>query len=73
MLPKNDLIRIVRTPGGIQIDETGKLSGRGTYLHKNKSCWEKGISGAVSRALKKELTDQEKQLFKEYLSKLHEE
>lgn len=34
-LPKNKLIRIVRTPDlNIVIDETGKQNGRGAYLKK---------------------------------------
>lgn len=33
MMPKKQLIRVVRTPeGDVQIDETGKKSGRGAYL-----------------------------------------
>lgn len=37
--PKNELIRVVRTPeGGIELDLTGKTSGRGAYLCFNKAC-----------------------------------
>jgi predicted RNA-binding protein YlxR (DUF448 family) len=37
MLPKKDLIRVVRTPeGNVVIDSTGKLNGRGAYLSKNE-------------------------------------
>lgn len=36
--PKNDLIRIVRTPEGtVVIDTTGKINGRGVYLKKETS------------------------------------
>lgn len=35
-LPKKELIRIVKTKEGvIEIDETGKLNGRGAYLKKD--------------------------------------
>lgn len=35
MLPKKDLIRVVRTPeGDVVIDLTGKMNGRGAYLSK---------------------------------------
>lgn len=35
-LPKKELVRVVRTPeGNIEIDETGKLNGRGAYLKKD--------------------------------------
>ena len=35
-LPKQELLRIVRTPyGEVQVDETGKLNGRGAYIKKD--------------------------------------
>ena len=35
-LEKKDLIRVVRTPNGtVEIDETGKLNGRGAYLKRD--------------------------------------
>lgn len=37
MRPKKELVRIVRTKEGeVSIDLTGKKSGRGAYLSKNK-------------------------------------
>ena len=35
--PKGELIRVVRLPheGGLVLDSTGKVSGRGAYLCKN--------------------------------------
>lgn len=34
--PKQELIRVVRTPEGlVVIDETGKVNGRGAYLKKD--------------------------------------
>jgi predicted RNA-binding protein YlxR (DUF448 family) len=39
--PKRDLVRVVRTPeGAVLVDETGKLSGRGAYLCRQRDCWE---------------------------------
>ncbi len=36
MLPKKELIRVVRTPeGDVVIDQTGKVNGRGAYLSKD--------------------------------------
>jgi len=46
------------------IDKTGKIAGRGAYLHDQKSCWVNGIKGALAKALKTELTRDEY----EYLS-----
>lgn len=58
VLAKRELIRIVRTDTGIQLDRTGKIPGRGAYLHDQRSCWEKAIQrGALARNLKIELTD----------------
>ena len=35
--PKNELLRIVRTPEGkIEVDLTGKLNGHGAYIKKDK-------------------------------------
>jgi len=37
--PKKEMIRIIRTPEGkIEIDKTGKKSGRGAYLCGNVKC-----------------------------------
>ncbi len=39
MLPKKELIRVVRTPEEkIVIDPTGKAAGRGTYVCKRETC-----------------------------------
>lgn len=41
MLPKKDMIRIVRTKEGeVSVDLTGKKSGRGTYVSKTESAVE---------------------------------
>ena len=60
-LPKRALIRIVKSPEGVKVDLSGKANGRGAYLHDQRSCWERGIKGALDHALKTQLTDQEKQ------------
>ena len=56
---KRSLIRVVRRPEGIVIDPTGKLGGRGAYLHEKRSCWERGMKGALAHALKIELSQQD--------------
>ena len=39
--PKRELLRIVRTPQGhVELDPTGKKSGRGAYLFAKRSCWD---------------------------------
>lgn len=45
---KQDLIRVVRTPdGNVVVDTTGKLNGRGAYLKKDKSVFEKARSSKI--------------------------
>jgi predicted RNA-binding protein YlxR (DUF448 family) len=66
ILPKRSLIRIVRSPQGVVIDPTGKLAGRGAYLHLQQSCWESGLKGALASALKTELTPEERERLMNY-------
>jgi predicted RNA-binding protein YlxR (DUF448 family) len=73
VLPKRSLIRIVRRPDGIQIDTTGKLAGRGAYLHDQRSCWEAGLKGALGKSLKVELSSGDRELLLEYMKNLPEE
>ncbi len=54
--PKRTLLRLVRRPEGVLVDQTGKLAGRGAYLHNARGCWEKGLKGPLAHALKAELT-----------------
>ncbi len=51
--PKQELLRIVRTPEGeIKVDLTGKLNGHGAYIKKDKEVIEKARK---SKALEKYL------------------
>ncbi len=65
-LAKQTLTRIVRSPDGVQVDLTGKLSGRGAYLHDQRECWEKALKGALANALKTKLTVEERTALEEY-------
>jgi predicted RNA-binding protein YlxR (DUF448 family) len=67
------LIRIVRSPDGVQIDPTGKLPGRGAYLHEKRSCWDKGLKGRLAKVLKTELTVDEQHQLNEFASTLTED
>lgn len=73
VLPKRSLIRLVRTPEGIKIDPTGKMTGRGAYLHDSRSCWELGLKGGLAHALKADLTDQDRKYLNDFLAGLPEE
>jgi predicted RNA-binding protein YlxR (DUF448 family) len=51
---KRELVRLVRTSTGeVEIDITGKREGRGTYLCRDRACWEKALKGQqLQHALK---------------------
>jgi predicted RNA-binding protein YlxR (DUF448 family) len=71
--PKRSMTRLVRTPGGVQIDTTGKLAGRGAYLHNLQSCWEAGLKGALARALKTDLSAEDVDRLVTFMLSLPEE
>lgn len=73
VLPKRSLIRIVRSPQGILVDPTGKLPGRGAYLHDRRSCWERGLKGALGNALKTELSTEDRNRLVAFMANLSEE
>ena len=58
-LPKNELIRVVRTPeGNVVIDESGKLNGRGAYLKLDINVIDKAkTSKVLNRVLEVEVPD----------------
>lgn len=70
VLAKRAMIRIVRTEEGIKIDPSGKIAGRGAYLHDQKSCWEKGLKGALAQALKVEITAEDIDNLREFATSL---
>lgn len=63
MKPKKELIRIVRTPQEtVELDPTGKRSGRGAYICPQKECLQKAIKGkrlekALEKPISKEMLD----------------
>jgi len=69
-LAKRQMIRVVRTPEGLRVDPTGKVAGRGAYLHDRKSCWERGLKGALAHALKVELTELDRETLRSFMATL---
>ncbi|GMV35077.1 MAG: hypothetical protein AMXMBFR60_29060 [Chloroflexota bacterium] len=69
-LAKRQLLRIVRAPDGVRVDPTGKLAGRGAYLHDKKSCWARGLKGALARALKTDLRQEDRARLEEFMNAL---
>ena len=70
VLPKRKMVRIVRTADGVQIDPTGKLPGRGAYLHDRRECWERGLKGALGHALKTSLLQADRTRLEEFMNTL---
>jgi len=73
VLPKRTMLRVVRTAEGVQLDPTGKLAGRGAYLHDRRECWERGLKGTLAHALKTTLTMEERATFEEFMNTLPQE
>ena len=64
MLPKNELLRVVRIAGQIHPDPSGKAQGRGAYVCRNSQCLgnaqkrrglERSFKGIVTRDTYEEL------------------
>ncbi len=70
VLPKRAMTRIVRTPQGVRVDPTGKMAGRGAYLHDRKSCWQAGLKGALAKALHVELSPEDRQTLQSHMERL---
>lgn len=70
VLPKRQMIRIVRTAEGVCIDPTGKRAGRGAYLHDRRACWKRWLSGGLSQVLKVELTAEDRARLESFIYSL---
>ena len=59
-LPKQELIRVVRTPDGtVIVDLTGKANGRGAYLKKDVETIEKARKSKIlDRTLEVQISDE---------------
>ena len=70
-LPKQELLRIVRTPeGDIEVDETGKLNGRGAYIKKDLVVLEKAMkSNILEKRLECKIEDSVYDKIKEIIEK----
>ncbi len=58
-LPKQELVRVVRTPeGNVIVDTTGKQNGRGAYLKKDLDVFKKAQKSKVlNKILETEVPD----------------
>lgn len=67
---KRALIRVVRTAEGVFVDPSGRMPGRGAYLHDQRSCWEQALKGSLAAALKTSLSAEDRERLKEALERL---
>jgi len=70
ILPKRQMLRIIRTAEGVRVDPTSKLAGRGAYLHDRRNCWENGLRGGLAHALKVELTQEDRAKLEDFMKTL---
>lgn len=70
---KRALLRLVRTEQGVEVDTTGKLSGRGAYLHPYQDCWQTVLRGGrIEQALRTRMTEENRQALLAYMATLPE-
>jgi predicted RNA-binding protein YlxR (DUF448 family) len=68
---KRALLRLVRTDEGVVVDATGKLPGRGAYLHPYQNCWQAVLRGGrIEQALRTRLSDENRQALLAYMATL---
>src|SRR5690349_10806810 len=72
---KREFIRLVRTPDNrVEVDPTGKKSGRGAYLCNQASCWEQALKrDRLSSALKTRLSPEDEAELRSYAETLTRE
>ncbi|MDO8690497.1 MAG: YlxR family protein [Dehalococcoidia bacterium] len=65
---KRKLVRVVRLVGGaVEVDSTGKKSGRGAYLCCNRACWETALrKKSLERALKTTISPEDRAVLESY-------
>ena len=65
---KRHLVRLVRlADGNVEVDVSGKKSGRGAYLCPSPSCWQEGLKkNRLERALRTSITKEKRQRLLEH-------
>lgn len=73
ILPKQSLVRLVKTDEGLQLDEKGKIAGRGAYLHNIRECWKTALENhSLEKSLRMTLTEEDKANFEKWMNNLPE-
>lgn len=64
---KRELVRLVRTADGVEVDTSGRKAGRGAYLCPAAGCWEAGLKkGRLEHTLHTALTEDNRQRLIKY-------
>jgi predicted RNA-binding protein YlxR (DUF448 family) len=64
---KRDLVRLVSSAGGVEVDIKGRKPGRGVYLCARQKCWETGLkSNRIEFGLRTKLSIENRQLLLDY-------
>ena len=65
---KQELVRLVHIPDdGVEIDESGRKTGRGAYICRVRECWVTGLNrGHLERALRTTLNPGNRERLSEY-------
>ena len=70
---KRSLLRLVRGEQGVEVDASGKLPGRGAYLHPYQSCWQAVLRGGrLEQALRTRISEENRQALLTYMATLPE-
>lgn len=71
-MPKRRLVRVVRLPSGsVEVDSTGKKSGRGAYLCWDQQCWEAVLKKkSLEHALKGTISLEDREALASYAGKM---
>lgn len=68
---KRGLVRLVRAAQGVVVDATGKLAGRGAYLHPYQECWQAALRGGrLEQALRTRLNEENRRALLAYMETL---
>ncbi len=68
---KREFVRVVRTPEGtVEIDATGKHTGRGAYVCASRACWEEALKkDRLARALRTTVSPRQREELRRYAEK----
>ena len=70
--PKRELIRLgLTSDGNVEVDTSGKKTGRGAYLCQAQECWQAGLKdGRLEYALRTSLTQDNREQLISYVKGL---